>query len=133
MHDMNDMLHTWKTKSHKFIYECILAVHVAFNCLNIKTDINAQYTKYEASDEFVLSHLTNDNSNKGAVDESEIYGCHYTKIAIYPEKTLRIYYVHWWQNVTDRATVTEWAVNFRQRFYNALVVEYKYSDSLPID
>ena len=24
MHDMNDMLHTWKTKSHKSIYECIL-------------------------------------------------------------------------------------------------------------
>ena len=74
--------------------ECILAVHVAFNCANIKTDINAQYTKYEASDEFVLSHLTNDNSNKGVANESEIYGCHYTKIAIYPEKTLRIYYVH---------------------------------------
>ena len=24
MHDMNDMLHTWKTKSHKSIYECII-------------------------------------------------------------------------------------------------------------
>ena len=23
-HDVNDMLHTWKTKSHKSIYECIL-------------------------------------------------------------------------------------------------------------
>ena len=24
MHDMNDLLHTWKTKSHKSIYECII-------------------------------------------------------------------------------------------------------------
>jgi len=24
MHDINDMLHTWKTKSHKSIYECII-------------------------------------------------------------------------------------------------------------
>ena len=27
-------------------------------------------------------------------DESEIYGCHYAKIVIYPKKTLRIYYAH---------------------------------------
>ena len=32
----------------------ILAIHVAFNCSNIKTAINAQHTKYEVSDEFVL-------------------------------------------------------------------------------
>ena len=44
-----------------------------------------------------------------------------------------IYYAHWWQNVTDRATVTKWAVNFRPRFCNALAVEYKYSDSLSIN
>jgi len=54
-----------------------------------------------------LSRLTNDNSNKGAADESEIYGCHYAKIIIYLEKTLRIYYDHWWWNVTDGATVIE--------------------------
>ena len=34
--------------------ERILAVHVAFNCSNIRIVINAQYTKYVASDEFVL-------------------------------------------------------------------------------
>ena len=34
--------------------ECILAIHVAFNCSNIKTVINAQYTEYEVLDEFVL-------------------------------------------------------------------------------
>jgi len=33
------------------------------------------------------------------IDESEIYGSHYTKIVIYQEKTLRIYYDHWWRNV----------------------------------
>ena len=70
-----------------------------------------------------LSHITNDNSNEGAVDESKIYGRHYTKIVIYPEKMLCIYYNYWWQNVTDRATVIEWAVNFRQRFCNALSID----------
>ena len=39
-------------------------------------------------------------------DESEIYGCHYAKIVIYPKKTLRIYYAHWWWNVMDGATIT---------------------------
>ena len=34
--------------------KCILAIHVAFNCSNIKTIINAQYIEYEMSDEFVL-------------------------------------------------------------------------------
>ena len=33
----------------------------------------------------------------------------------------------------DGATVTKWAMNFRQIFCNALAVEHKYSDSLPID
>ena len=66
-------------------------------------------------------------------DESKIYGRHYVKIVIYLEKTLRIYYDHWWRNVTDGATVTEWAVNFKQRFCNALAVEHIYNDSLPID
>ena len=66
-------------------------------------------------------------------DESKISGCHYVKIVIYSEKMLCIYYNHWWQNVTDGATITEWAVNFRQRFCTALAVEHKYSDSLPID
>ena len=66
-------------------------------------------------------------------DESKIYGRHYTKIVIYPAKTLRIYYDHWWQNVTDGATITEWAVNFKQRFCNALAVKHKYSDSLNIN
>jgi len=41
-----------------------------------------------------LSSLTDENSNKGAADESKIYGRHYAKIVIYPEKTLRIYYDH---------------------------------------
>ena len=41
-----------------------------------------------------LSRLIDENSNKGAVDESEIYGRPYAKIVIYPEKTLRIYYAH---------------------------------------
>ena len=34
--------------------ERILAIHVAFNCSNIKTVINAQYMEYETSDEFVI-------------------------------------------------------------------------------
>ena len=67
------------------------------------------------------------------LDELEIYGRHYAKIVIYLKKTLRIYYDHWWRNVTDEAMVTEWVVNFRQRFCNALAVEHKYNDSLPID
>ena len=33
----------------------------------------------------------------------------------------------------DGVTVTEWAMNFRQRFCNALAVEHKYSNSLPIN
>jgi len=33
------------------------------------------------------------------IDEPEIYGRHYTKIVVHPEKTLRIYYAHWWWNV----------------------------------
>ena len=80
-----------------------------------------------------LSRLTDDNSNKGPVDKLEIYGRYYVKIVIYPEKMLHTYYAHWWRNVMDGATVTEWAVNFRQRFCNASFVEHKYSDSLPID
>ena len=44
-----------------------------------------------------------------------------------------IYYAHWWQNVTDGAAVTEWAVNFRPRFCNALAIWHKYNDSLPIN
>ena len=42
----------------------------------------------------LLSCLIDDNSNKGVADELEIYGCHYVKIVIYSEKTLRIYYDH---------------------------------------
>ena len=45
----------------------------------------------------------------------------------------RIYYAHWWQNVTDGATITEWVVNFKPRFCNALAIGHKYSDSLPIN
>ena len=41
-----------------------------------------------------LSHLTDDHSNKGAADESEIYGRHYAKIVIYSEKALHIYFDH---------------------------------------
>ena len=88
-------------------------------------------TKHQTN--LFLSRLTDNNSNKGATDESEIYGRHYAKIFIYAKKTLRIYYNHWWRNVTNKAAVTEEAVNFRQRFYNALAVKHKYSDSLPID
>ena len=46
---------------------------------------------------------------------------------------LSIYYDYWWQSVTNGATVTEWAVSFRQRFCNVLTVEHKYSNSLPIN
>ena len=67
------------------------------------------------------------------MDEPEIYGRHYKKVVIHPEKTLYIYYDHWWQNVTDGPTVTEWAVVSRQRFCNALVVEHKCNTSLPIN
>ena len=38
--------------------------------------INAPYTEYEASNGYVSSRLTNKNSNKGVVDESEIYDRH---------------------------------------------------------
>ena len=44
-----------------------------------------------------------------------------------------IYYTHWWQNVIDGVTVTEWAVNFKSRFCNELAIEHKYSNSLPIN
>ena len=65
--------------------EHILAVHVAFNFSNIKTFINAQYTKYEASDEFVLISSNRQQFKQGGVaDELEIYGSHYAKIVIYP-------------------------------------------------
>ena len=67
------------------------------------------------------------------IDEPKIYGRHYMKIVIHPEKTLRIYYAHWWWNVTDGATVIEWVVISRQRFYIALAVEHKCSTSLPIN
>ena len=89
--------------------------------------------EYEVSNEFVLILSNRWQFEQGGSYESEIYGHHYTKIVIYPEETFRIYYAHLWRNVTDGATVTEWAVNFRQRFYNALAIEYKYSDPFPID
>ena len=54
-------------------------------------------------------------------------------VVIHPEKTLRIYYDHWWQNVTDGLTVTKWAVASKQKFWNALTVEHKCSTSLPIN
>ena len=49
-------------------------------------------TKHQTN--LILSRLIDENSNKGAVDESKIYGRRYAKIVIYPEKTLRIYYAH---------------------------------------
>jgi len=52
-------------------------------------------------------------------------------VVIHPEKTLRIYYDHWWQNVTDGPTVTKWVVASRQRFCNALAIEHKCNTSLP--
>ena len=67
------------------------------------------------------------------IDELEIYGRHYMKIVIHPEKTLRIYYAHWRWNVMDEAMVTEWAVISRQRFCNALAVKHKCSTSLSIN
>ena len=67
------------------------------------------------------------------IDGSEIYDCHLAKIVINQEKTVRIYYAYWWQSITDGATVTKWAVNFRQRFCNALAVEHKYNYSLPMN
>ena len=92
---------------------------------------NTQNTKRQTN--LFLSRITDNNLNEGAVDELKICGRHYTKIVIYLKKTLHIYYDHWWQNVTDGAIVTEWAVNFRQRFCNALAVKHKYNDSLHID
>ena len=67
------------------------------------------------------------------IDEPENYGRHYTKIVIHPEKMLYIYYTHWWQNVMDGATITEWAVISRWRFCNTLAIEHKCSKSLPIN
>ena len=66
-------------------------------------------------------------------DELEIYSRHYTKVFIHLEKTLRIYYDHWWQNVTDGPMVTKWVVASKQRFCNAIVVEHKCNTSLPIN
>ena len=68
-----------------------------------------------------------------SIDESEIYDRHKAKIVINQKKMSHIYYVHWWLSVTNGATVIEWAVNFRQRFFNALAIEHKYNDSLPIN
>ena len=67
------------------------------------------------------------------IDEPEIYGHHYKKVVIHSKKTLHIYYDHWWQNVIDKPTVTEWVVASRQRFCNALVVEHKCNTPLPIN
>ena len=92
---------------------------------------NTQNTKRQTN--LFLSRLIDNNLNKGVANESKIYGHHYAKIVIYSEKMLRIYYDHWWPNVMDGATVIEWAMNFKQRFCNALAVEHKYSDSLPLD
>ena len=50
---------------------------------------NTRITKRQTN--LFSSRLTDDNSNKGAADESEIYGRHCTKIVIYSEKTLCIY------------------------------------------
>ena len=66
-------------------------------------------------------------------DESKIYDHHKSEIVLNQEKTSCIYYAHWWQSVTDGAMVIEWAVNFRQKFCNALTIEHKYNDSLPIN
>ena len=41
-----------------------------------------------------LSSLKDEITNKGAADELEIYGRHYKKVVIHPEKILRIYYDH---------------------------------------
>ena len=71
--------------------------------------------------------------NKGVADESEIYGRHYKQIVIQSKKMLRIYYDHWWRNVTDGATIIEWAVNSKQRFCNALAIEHKCNTLLPIN
>ena len=79
------------------------------------------------------SRLIDKNSNTGAINESEIYDRRYVEIVINQEKMLRIYYAHWWQSVTEGATVIEWAVNFRKIFCNALAIEHKYSNSLPIN
>lgn len=75
--------------------EHILVVHMAFNYSNMKIvikTVSTQNTKCQMN--LFLSRLTDDNSNKGAVNESKFYGHHYAKIVIYPEKTLRIYYGH---------------------------------------
>ena len=35
-----------------------------------------------------LSHLTDDNLNKGASNESKIYGRHYAKIVVFPREAI---------------------------------------------
>ena len=40
-------------------------------------------------------------------DELEIYDRHKSEIVINKEKTLHIYYTHWWQRVTNGAMITE--------------------------
>ena len=77
--------------------------------------------------------LINFFSSHIITDEPEIYGRHYTKIVIHLEKTLRIYYAHWWRNVINGATVTKWAVISKKGFCNALAVEHKCNTSLPIN
>ena len=53
--------------------ERILAIHVAFNCLNIKTVINAHYMEYEASEGFVLiSFKGRENKQKGQLMNKKI-------------------------------------------------------------
>ena len=89
---------------------------------------STQNTKRQTN--LFLSRLTDNNSNKGATDKLEIYGRHYAKIIIYPEKTLRIYRAHWWWNIADGAMATKWAMYYKQRFCNALAIEHKYNDSL---
>ena len=50
--------------------------------------------EYEASDGYIFIRLTNENSNKGAIDESKIYDCHQLEIIINQEKMLCISYAH---------------------------------------
>ena len=62
--------------------------------IKYKLVINAPYTEYEASDDYIFIRLTNENSNKGAINESKNYDCHQLEIIINQEKTLCISYAH---------------------------------------
>ena len=113
----------WKTETCPHDKR-ILTIHMAFNCSNIKTVINTQYTEYEALNEFVLiSSKRWENEQRGQLMNRKFM----VVVTRRSSFTLRRRYV------TDGAMVTEWAVISKQRFCNALAIEHKCSTSFPIN